>query len=511
MMFIDKLFMRKLYTIIITLIIALSVSSCSLFDFLKDNDDKDDKYLSEEEIQQLSDVENFIIQNQSADIVSSFEQFDDFCNALQEMPGVAQVDVKPYSQITLTMEWGSKVFIPLDHITDWLTAEGETAAAPSDLSEPSGYKTYVDSKSNSDEKKKFLIVVHPDFKDVYRLDEITELYRNNEYDVVELPFYEFTFDFIKNELPAFDVSFIATHGASGYKSDEEQRGLIIGGNVSREVAQDVAVTKEVYSLLLSEGLSEGDKFKPNSLMIIASCYSLDNDRIADALKARGLNALAGFSGLASANFAIVQVERLSRYLLEGYTLEEAYDRLGGWNSQIYLNILESIAGISNESTLLIKGDIDMRISDNSPAPIPLQATLKWDFYGDVDLHCFSPRGHLYFDNPTIQGAYLDYDNIYGGIGSIENIYWDNLSEGEYTFKLHYFRAEGSGTCQVRIKTESIDQTIRVPMSYEGQWGNVITLRVDKNGRISTSRAPESDDFEYPSLPPKKSHKFLQVP
>lgn len=87
----------------------------------------------------------------------------------------------------------------------------------------------------------------------------------------------------------------------------------------------------------------------------------------------------------------------------------------------------------------------------------LKVTLLWDFPGDVDLHAHAPGGgHIYFHNKKDRrsGGELDVDNINGGRGSAENIYWENPTPGTYNISVVYYNVDDShpgGPVKVVIK------------------------------------------------------------
>ena len=88
----------------------------------------------------------------------------------------------------------------------------------------------------------------------------------------------------------------------------------------------------------------------------------------------------------------------------------------------------------------------------------LKVTLLWDRPGDVDLHVVEPSGkHIYFHNKHPCGSYgrLDFDNIPGGPGAVENIFWNYPSQGAYKLYIHYFSANGGGEipCKVLVFKE----------------------------------------------------------
>lgn len=89
----------------------------------------------------------------------------------------------------------------------------------------------------------------------------------------------------------------------------------------------------------------------------------------------------------------------------------------------------------------------------------LKVTLLWDFQGDVDLHVKQPDGEtIYYQNTRDpeSGGYLDVDNLCGGSGAAENIYWEKAPHGVYQVKVKYYghsqltgRAD-AGVCSVVV-------------------------------------------------------------
>lgn len=87
----------------------------------------------------------------------------------------------------------------------------------------------------------------------------------------------------------------------------------------------------------------------------------------------------------------------------------------------------------------------------------LKVTLLWNFSADLDLHVIEPNGtEIYFRNKKDieTGGYLDVDNMDGGRGSAENIYWENPPAGEYMVEVEYYKAKENvvrkGPCQVVV-------------------------------------------------------------
>lgn len=101
----------------------------------------------------------------------------------------------------------------------------------------------------------------------------------------------------------------------------------------------------------------------------------------------------------------------------------------------------------------------------------LKATLTWNFYADIDLHAIEPSGyHIYFGDMYSDTGFLDLDNLEGGKGATENIFWTNPENGIYEFYIDYFGPSilndmsQSGICDVTIYFEGKGPTYHIPMS-----------------------------------------------
>lgn len=106
----------------------------------------------------------------------------------------------------------------------------------------------------------------------------------------------------------------------------------------------------------------------------------------------------------------------------------------------------------------------------------LKVTLLWDFFGDIDLHVTQPNGYeIFYDNRTDSetGGYLDVDNVNGGNGSAENIYWEKPQKGNYSISLVYYQPSRSmnliqsGTCTVVVFQQG-----KSPITYKVRMDNV---------------------------------------
>lgn len=127
----------------------------------------------------------------------------------------------------------------------------------------------------------------------------------------------------------------------------------------------------------------------------------------------------------------------------------------------------------------------------------LKATLTWSFYADIDLHAYEPSGsHIYYADKNSPTGYLDFDNIRGGNGAIENIYWQSPEPGTYKFYIDYFGPSSyndlseSGVCHVSIFYNNKSQNYNIPIA--GGTKSVASVTV----RANSSRNEDYPDVEF---------------
>ncbi len=105
----------------------------------------------------------------------------------------------------------------------------------------------------------------------------------------------------------------------------------------------------------------------------------------------------------------------------------------------------------------------------------IKVTALWDFPGDVDLHVTEPDGtELWYRNMKHRrtGGELDVDNISGGYGAAENIYWTRPLRGLYKVEVVLYKespeAPNGGLIKVVVKTNGETETIPVTLQRRGQ-------------------------------------------
>lgn len=114
---------------------------------------------------------------------------------------------------------------------------------------------------------------------------------------------------------------------------------------------------------------------------------------------------------------------------------------------------------------------------------PIQVTIDWDFMGDVDLHVIQPDGEeIYFGNERTRGrhgGHLDHDELNGGSGSAENVYWSDPAAGRYLVRVVFYRvseeAPDGGNVLVTVKVNGQVTRYNVNLSTEGQSEDVAVI------------------------------------
>ncbi len=118
----------------------------------------------------------------------------------------------------------------------------------------------------------------------------------------------------------------------------------------------------------------------------------------------------------------------------------------------------------------------------------LKVTLLWDFEGDIDLRVLQPNDvEIYYNkkNDSSTGAVLDTDNVNGGIGAAENIFWESPIVGKYRVSLLYFQSSrvtgraDSGICTVVVQTpEGEPQQYKVEMNRVNETKRVVDINFE---------------------------------
>lgn len=145
------------------------------------------------------------------------------------------------------------------------------------------------------------------------------------------------------------------------------------------------------------------------------------------------------------------------------------------------------ADVRPDTTVVVERDtVAERVAEDVGGSGDLKVTLMWDFRGDIDLHVIEPSGNeLYFKNMKNPetGGELDVDNIHGGEGACENIYWEHPPKGQYRVKLKYFDKAlldfSSHECKVVVFQAGLEpKTYTVTMEEEGEEKLITLINVE---------------------------------
>lgn len=158
---------------------------------------------------------------------------------------------------------------------------------------------------------------------------------------------------------------------------------------------------------------------------------------------------------------------------------------------LLVNIKSSNISKSDNSDYIINEPVDSSEVVEHAQKIGRSGTLKitllWNFHGDIDLHVKQPNGkEIYYDEKkdVNTGGFLDVDNVNGGNGAAENVYWENPPKGNYDVTLVYYQASRStnianvGTCSVVLFQQGKEpKTYTVPMKSIKEEKKVITIKI----------------------------------
>jgi len=123
----------------------------------------------------------------------------------------------------------------------------------------------------------------------------------------------------------------------------------------------------------------------------------------------------------------------------------------------------------------------------------LRCSIMWnednDNPDDLDLHCVSPYGHIYFVDKGTKTFNLDIDITQPGSKvAVENITHDfsKMRPGSYNFYVKNYIARGASSgfkAEIEFNGEVYEYTYLAPLR-EGQNVEIATVKVDNNGIIS---------------------------
>jgi len=112
----------------------------------------------------------------------------------------------------------------------------------------------------------------------------------------------------------------------------------------------------------------------------------------------------------------------------------------------------------------------------------LNFRLIWDDNSDVDFRITDPKGHIIDSHsPNTQcpcGGKRDIDNTIGGIGSVENIFYDNPPTGQYKIEVQlHTKREPSVNYKIIVESDCITKV----------FSGTLTTQTDNNNQIFVGR------------------------
>jgi hypothetical protein len=142
-----------------------------------------------------------------------------------------------------------------------------------------------------------------------------------------------------------------------------------------------------------------------------------------------------------------------------------------------------------------------------------QFSLAWDAYVDLDLHCHTPSGEVYFVNRKLAGVELDVDRMPGDarandrqkgwrVEPVENIVCNRAKPGSYKVTVvlwNNFGVRGAVPFTVHYRLGDHEDVYRGKLSRRGSSTTICSFKVAANGTFSIAQQKKA---------PKKAKKKL---
>lgn len=130
-----------------------------------------------------------------------------------------------------------------------------------------------------------------------------------------------------------------------------------------------------------------------------------------------------------------------------------------------------------------------------------QFSLAWDALVDLDLHCHTPQGEVYFGNRKLAGVTLDVDRMPGDaqanirnkswiVKPVENIVCNRAKPGSYKIAVvlyNNFGVRGAVPFTVHYRLGDHEDVFRGKLSRSGSATTISEFRVATNGTFSIGR------------------------
>jgi len=131
-----------------------------------------------------------------------------------------------------------------------------------------------------------------------------------------------------------------------------------------------------------------------------------------------------------------------------------------------------------------------------------QFSLAWDAHVDLDLHCHTPKGEVYFGNRKLAGVTLDVDRMPGGdrwnhrkktwiVDPVENIVCNRAKPGSYKVTVvlysNHYHGRGAVPFTVHYRLGDHEDVFRGKLTRRGSDTTISEFRVAANGTFSIKK------------------------
>ncbi|HUS27024.1 MAG TPA: BRCT domain-containing protein [Kofleriaceae bacterium] len=125
-----------------------------------------------------------------------------------------------------------------------------------------------------------------------------------------------------------------------------------------------------------------------------------------------------------------------------------------------------------------------------------QFSLAWDAHVDLDLHCHTPKGDVYFGNKKEAGVTLDVDRMPGvdrwnhrkktwDVDPVENIVCNRAKPGNYKVTVvlysNHYHGRGAAPFTVHYRLGDYEDVFRGKLTRRGSEAKICEFRVAPNG------------------------------
>lgn len=135
-----------------------------------------------------------------------------------------------------------------------------------------------------------------------------------------------------------------------------------------------------------------------------------------------------------------------------------------------------------------------------------QFSLAWDAHADLDLHCQTPKGEVYFANRKLAGVTLDVDRMPGGdrwndrkktwdVDPVENIVCNRAKPGSYKVTVvlysNHYHGRKAVPFTVHSRLGDHEEVFRGKLTRRGSNATISEFRVAANGTFSIKKTKKN--------------------